>query len=182
MTPIRPFSRRADRVRGEIRSWTGFPPGVFAGFLAATIVLGIMLSWALNLSVKMDAPAAQNLTDSDVAPGTDNSGLPVLTEYTIGAEVQNLLDTGSLQTPATFDVTKCLKSLSSNESVLMLERVSWGSDENAWLLVLDEHNLTQVRRDGGEVSASVVRSTCGRNADGSSELLFSAQVLVDPKR
>ena len=63
----------------------------------------------------------------------------------------------------------------------MLEQVSWGADENAWLLVLDEHNLTQVRREGGEVSASVVRSTCGRNADGASDLLFSARVLVDPK-
>ncbi|WP_126846717.1 hypothetical protein [Dermabacter sp. HSID17554] len=181
MTPIRRASRSAHRARGERRSWTGFPPGVFAGFLAATILLGIMLSWALNLSVEMDAPAAQNVADSNPAPGTDNSGLPVLTEYTIGAEVQNLLDTGSLQTPATFDVTECLKSLSSNESVLMLEQVSWGGDENAWLLVLDEHNLTQVRREGGEVSATVVRSTCGRDADGASAPLFSARVLVDPK-
>ena len=164
-------SRRRSRARGELKSWTGFPPGVFAAFLVVTILLGVMLSWALNLSI----------ADSNSAPGTDNAGLPVLTEYTLGAEVQNLLDTGSLQTPATFDVTQCLKSLSSKESVLMLEQVSWGADENAWLLVLDEHNLTQVRREGGEVSASVVRSTCGRNADGASDLLFSARVLVDPK-
>lgn len=181
MTPIRRMSRHAGRARGEMRSWTGFPPGVFAGFLIATILLGIMLSWALNLSVEMDAPASQNLNDSDTAPGTDNAGLPVLTEYTIGAEVQNLLDTGSLQTPATFDVTQCLKSLSTNQSVLMLEQVSWAGDENAWLLILDEHNLTHVRREGGEVSAKIVRSTCGRDADGSSAPLFSAQVSVDPK-
>lgn len=181
MSFVRRASRRRSRARGELKSWTGFPPGVFAAFLVVTILLGVMLSWALNLSVTMDAPASQSIADSNSAPGTDNAGLPVLTEYTLGAEVQNLLDTGSLQTPATFDVTQCLNSLSSKESVLMLERVSWGADENAWLLVLDEHNLTQVRREGGEVSASVVRSTCGRNADGASDLLFSARVLVDPK-
>ncbi|MDU2597191.1 MAG: hypothetical protein E7C78_02810, partial [Dermabacter sp.] len=87
-----------------MKSWTGFPPGVFAAFLVVTILLGVMLSWALNLSVTMDAPASQSIADSNSAPGTDNAGLPVLTEYTLGAEVQNLLDTGSLQTPATFDV------------------------------------------------------------------------------
>lgn len=157
------MGRAVKRVRGglgRVAELSGFPRSIFMLFLVLAVALGLLLSWAFNLSVQVNSPSVQGTADGS-AQGVGADGSTVLTEYTLGSEVQLLVDTGTLQNPASFDFTKCVEELGITNSVLMLEQVQWASAGPAWLIVHGDQPLTQYRTDGGNVSVAVVRSTCG---------------------
>lgn len=184
-------TRRAQRARAKARKRlqgvsesSGFPRGVLVAFLGVAVGLGLLLSWALGISVQVQSPGAPVSLDSTSAPGVDELGFTVLTENTVGTEVQKLIETGTLQNPATFDVSACLGELGVDDSVLMLEKVAWSDDGLAWLIVHSPSSLGVIRTNGGEVSAAVVRSTCGTSSSkgASDSTLWSGFVVVGPPR
>lgn len=170
-------------TRRRLEESRGFPRGVLVLFLALAICLGLLISWSLGLSVQINTPTTQAKYGGANSAGINSEGLTLLSETNIGEEVQLLIDTGTLQNPANFDVAECLDELGINNSVLVLEQVSWESSGKGWLIVHSPANLSSVRNDGGEVSAAVVRSTCGtdKTAGPGASTLWSGTVLVAPQ-
>lgn len=175
---LRPQRARA----GRLERTTGFPLVTLALFLVLAVGLGLLISWALGLSVTVQSPTTSSSADRDVAVSTDAEGVTLLSTENLGSEVQLLIDAGTLENPANFDVGACLNELSVNDSVLVLEEVSWEQLGRGWLIVHATDNLGSVREKGGEVSAAVVRSTCGTDSSpgAGGSTLWSGSVLVAP--
>lgn len=183
-SPVRfPWHRGSrSRIR-RIEETSGFPRGILALFLAMAIGLGILISWALGLSIQVMNPSStQSQFGSPLSGSADTSDATPLTTTNLGKEVQLLVDTGTLQNPANFDVAQCLEELQVDNSVLVLEKVTWENSGTGWLILHSSDSLGTVRKKGGEVSAVVVRSTCGtENSPGPDRAAFwSGKVLVAP--
>ncbi|CAM4176294.1 hypothetical protein [Helcobacillus massiliensis] len=157
------------------------PPSIMLLLIAAAILLGVMLSWGLSVSSQTSTSAAVP-AGSQSERGVDASGLPVLTENSIGKEVQRLVDTGTLQNPASFDVTACMQEQGVDDQILMIEEVSWMDSGPAWLLVHSATTADVIHTEGGEVNATVVRSSCGtpESKGASSSRLWNGAVKLVP--
>lgn len=151
------------------REIIGFPRKVIFIFMGLCLLLGLILTWAFYWSVQVNTTNSQISGDGTSPVSIGAEGLPLITEFNLAAETQVLINTGTLQTPATFDVTACAEEIEVDGTLLMLEEVSWANFGQAWLLVHSNASLNSLRANGGEVFASVVRSSCGTNASQGAE-------------
>jgi hypothetical protein len=190
MTPRAPRtipSRRRTVRRGEgpsrITSVIGVPIPVILIALLVSGLLGLQLAFALEQSTASRARTAASAVDSASGAGKNSSGLPVVTETTLGTEVQRLVDSGMIQPPTSFDATSCLREQGISESILIMEEVAWSADESpSWLLVHGPMDSETLRANGGTVSATVVQPGCGTTGSGGEAQdttpLWSGHVMI----
>lgn len=139
----------------------GIPARLILFTLLGAVLVGLLLSFALRASTleRVDLGAAR-LRDPE-APGKNASGQTVVTEATLGAEVQRLIEAGTLAPMANFDAATCLKGQGIDEPMLMMEEVSWGPNgTSGWLLIHGPVDRDTLRANGGSIGATVVTSTC----------------------
>lgn len=157
------LSRRAasNTHFSKSRDVIGFPRPVLITFILGCIILGLLLAWAFYWSVQINSDQSRLFNPANESVRIDTTGLPVVNEQNLWAETQLLLNTGTLQTPATFDVAACASEIEVPGTLLLLEEVLWSNESRAWLLIHSNSSLNYLRNHGGEVFASVVRSSCG---------------------
>lgn len=140
----------------------GFPLAPVVIGLVGAALIGLLLASALEGSTdSVDQQAAAPI-QADDAPGKNASGLPVVTESTLGLEVERLIESGTLQAPANFDVNACMVEQGIDDPVLMMEEIEWGPDSGEnWLIVHGPTGQESLQNGGGIVYATVVTPTCG---------------------
>ena len=160
----------------------GIPVPLVLLALVAAALLGVQLAGALEQTTAGRARTVSTSTDAVAGAGKNSAGDPVLTEATLGTEVQRLIDTGTIQPMTSFDAAQCLREQGVGDSILIMEEVAWGSDGTAgWLLVHGPMDRETLRANGGIVSASVVLPRCGTDAEDVSpaeNLLWSGDVMI----
>lgn len=173
---------RERRSRVLLKRTFGMPPEIMVLLVLSAAALGVILSWALSVASQTSNSASVSMTDSTERSSLSPGGLPVLSENSIGAEVQRLIDTGTLQNPATFDVSACLREQGVSDQILMIEEVAWADEGESWLLVHSDTPTATIHNEGGEVNATVVRSTCGTSrSDGAAQTkLWSGSIRLNP--
>jgi hypothetical protein len=122
--------------------------------------------------------------NGDPAPGKNASGIRVVTEADLGAEVQRLVDNGSQQDPASFNVAQCLDEQQILDPLLMMEEIEWDEDGGTdWLIVHGPTSQEVLNDSGGMVNATVVTSGCGTGSesDATASRLWSGSVKIAPK-
>lgn len=182
--------RRARRAFGTLGADTGpafllgLPvPLLLMGFIAAALV-GVLVATSLTLTTQPDAAeAAAGMRDGSV--GNIESSANVVTESTLGAEVQELLDAASVGTTADFDISRCLKEQGITEPMIAIEEVAWGAERtNSWLVVYGTATSESLRADGGSVNAIIVLSSCGSSTPQGStpadNRIWTGSMLVGP--
>ena len=187
MTPRdvrRESARRAGTARRRVRSVLGIPvPMVIIALLIAAL-LGAQLAKALEQSTMSESHATGASVDSSAGAGKNSVGRHVVTEATVGTEVQRLVDTGTIQPMTSFDAAQCLREQGITESILIMEEISWGAeDTSGWLLVHGPVDREALRANGGIISATVVLPTCGtgaHEADPGQDRLWAGHVTIDP--
>ncbi|GAB2542784.1 hypothetical protein [Brachybacterium huguangmaarense] len=187
-TPIR---RRVRRARAARHLSEGGPlslVGVSVPLLVVTLVLaaliGILLSYALLMTTRL-GPEGTGLPGGTSGSVDGATTLPIVTESTLGPEVQQLIDAGYVETAAGFDVSACLSEQSVEDPVLIMEEIAWGPHLlDAWLIVHTPTDPSTLRTDGGVVEISVVLPTCGTalGRDVSGSLLWSGATILRPTR
>ncbi|MGO1283780.1 MAG: hypothetical protein ACTH1O_03480 [Brachybacterium sp.] len=183
-SPRRRPSARGDEDR-EPRLGTvlGIPLPLIVVTLVVAGLLGIQLAGSLELSTSSRSHASSTSVDS-MSGGKNSAGVPVITETTLGTEVQRLIDTGTIQPMTSFDAAQCLTEQGIPESVLIMEEVAWGGEETpSWLLVHGPMDRETLRANGGIVSATVVLPACGTADDDTSPQdvrLWSGDVMIGP--
>ncbi len=158
----------------------GIPLHMIIAAVAIAILLGTLLSYALNAATTMHSDLT-GTTIGDGAPGKNASGLTVITEATLGPEVQRLIEDGTTAPLAPFDAARCLQQQGITDPVLIMEEVAWGGNETpGWLLVHGPVDRDTIRAAGGIVSATVVTATCGAesNTTPASARLWSGSVMI----
>lgn len=168
---------RRSRVPKRFRSVTGIP----LSLALIALLLGLQLSAALDSGTTSRVRTGSSSVDGAAVPGKNESGLPVITEMTLGTEVQRLIDSGAILPMASFDAAQCLREQNIADSVLIMEEVAWGAEETpGWLLVHGPGDRETLRSTGGIVSATVVLPQCGsvQDADPAANLLWTGQVMV----
>lgn len=157
----------------------GLPvPLLISAFVAAALI-GLLLAYALTLATQTSTWGA-----GAVDPGTGEShrgSATVVTDRTLGPEVQRLVAAGAWRTAADFDVPRCMASQGVTQPVLAMEEVSFGSGlQKGWLIVYGNAPLSQLRTDGGAVQAVIVRTTCGDDSasTAASTRLWSGSVML----
>lgn len=162
----------------------GIPVPLILVALVLSALLGIQLAGALEKSTDSRSRTASTSVDALSGSGKNSSGLPVLTETTLGTEVQRLVDTGTIQPMTSFDAAECLREQGIPESILIMEEVAWGGEETpGWLLVHGPMTRETLRANGGIVSATVVLPSCGStetSGSGSESRIWSGDVMIDP--
>src|SRR5699024_6987024 len=163
----RAFRRRVRR-RPQVTPVLGIPIPLLLTALVVAALLGLLLSVTLEASTGNRSYSVSSSVEQATGAGKNSSGLPVVTEASLGTEVQRLVDSGMVQPPTSFDATACLRTLGVQDSVLIMEEIAWSADESrAWLLVHGPMDRKTLRANGGTVSATVVRQDCGpATADG----------------
>ncbi|WP_193106315.1 hypothetical protein [Brachybacterium sp. FME24] len=161
----------------------GIPVPLVLFTFALAAVLGLLLSVALEQSTASRARTVSASVDSATGAGKNSSGLPVVTEATLGTEVQRLVDSGMIQPPTSFDANACLREQGIDNSILIMEEVAWSADETpGWLLVHGPMDRETLRANGGTVSATVVPPECGTGSANSSDpardRLWSGEVMI----
>lgn len=174
--------RRAAPPRGG-SAVLGVPIPLLLTALVMAALLGLLLSVALGASTGNRSHSVSSSVDQASGAGKNSSGLPVVTEASLGTEVQRLVDSGMIQPPTSFDATACLRALGEQDSVLIMEEVAWSADETrAWLLVHGPMDRETLRANGGTVSATVVSPDCApATTDGSDSAetrLWSGEVMI----
>lgn len=160
----------------------------FLGIPVPLVVLALLLSAAVGLQLSGTLETATTTrssaitsVDSTGSTGKNSSGLPVVTDSTLGTEVQRLVDTGAIQPMTSFDAAQCLQELGITDSVQIMEEVAWGADQTAsWLLVYGPGDRDTLRAAGGTVKVAVVLPTCGNGDEAAAEekQLWSGSVLI----
>ncbi|APX34883.1 hypothetical protein BH708_13175 [Brachybacterium sp. P6-10-X1] len=176
-------SRRRPTARPHASAVLGIPIPLLLTALVLAALLGLLLSVTLEASTGNRSYSVSSSVEQDSGAGKNSSGLPVVTEASLGTEVQRLVDSGMIQPPTSFDATACLRALGVQDSVLIMEEVAWSADESrAWLLVHGPMDRETLRANGGTVSASVVRQDCGSGtADGTDPAesrLWAGEVMI----
>ncbi|QCR52626.1 hypothetical protein C1N80_02845 [Brachybacterium sp. SGAir0954] len=181
MSP-RPALRRVHGLSSRLPNFLGIPVVVILAVLVVAALIGLQLSTALEQS-STTHPRAGVAVDTENGAGKNSAGLPVVTESSLGTEVQRLVDAGTIQPMTSFDAATCLQTLGSADAVLIMEEVAWGTDQtSAWLLVHGPVDRDTLQATGGTVSVTVVRPTCGdasTQADPSQVGLWSGTVLIE---
>lgn len=160
----------------------GLPLPLLVAALAIAAVIGLLLSWALVLTTQPGTVGGSGAINDTRASGNISSNLTVLTESTLGPEVQDLVDTGYVDSAATFDVSGCLTQQGIDSPVLIMEEVAWGSTmQRSWLIVHTPTDAATLRSEGGAVDVSIVLPSCGEDAeDASQSLLWSGSTMLSP--
>lgn len=176
-------SRRRVTRRPQSSAVLGIPVPLLLTALAVAALLGLLLSVTLEASTGNRSYSVSSSVEQASGAGKNSAGLPVVTEASLGTEVQRLVDSGMIQPPTSFDATACLRALGVQDSVLIMEEVAWSADESrAWLLVHGPTDRETLRANGGTVSATVVRPDCGpATADGGDpgeSRLWSGEVMI----
>lgn len=177
--PERPASRRGGRL-ARLRTVIGIPLPLVIAAIVLSAALGLVLSRALEASISMGATSATS-TGSGLSSGNNAAGQPVVTESTLGTEVQRLFDAGTILPSTSFSADACLREQGSEDSVLIMEEVAWGEDQiPSWLLVHGPMDEASLHATGGTVSAIVVRPSCGTGttADPREDRLWAGSVLI----
>lgn len=157
----------------------GLPLPLLVGGLVLAAVIGLLLAYALVLTTGGTGSATAGV----MGGGNDAGSSTVVTEATLGPEVQDLIDTGYVESSADFDVARCLDQQGITDPVLILEEVSWGPrNERAWLVVHTAVDSATLQKDGGSVNVSVVLPTCGRGSarDASAQRLWTGSTILAP--
>ncbi|WP_114853886.1 hypothetical protein [Brachybacterium sp. YJGR34] len=175
--------RRGRGTRSRFGMVLGIPVWVVLVALIGAGLLGLQLTASLQVSTTSQSFSAASAVDSSSGAGKNSSGLPVVTEMTVGTEVQRLVDTGSIQPKTSFNAGQCLREQGLDESILIMEEVAWGAEETqGWLLVHGPMDRDTLRANGGTVSATVVLPGCGADddatADPASDRLWSGHVMI----
>ena len=185
MTPRdarRVSARRAGGTRRRFRTVLGVPVPMVILSLVIAALLGAQLAKALEQSTTSSSHVTGASVDSAASTGKNSAGLAVVTEATLGTEVQRLVDTGTIQSMTSFDAAQCLREQGITESVLIMEEVSWGAeDTSGWLLVHGPVDRETLRANGGIISATVVLPTCGTGAhdeDPGQDRLWAGHVMI----
>src|SRR5699024_2290361 len=121
-----PLPRRprlpGDRGGGRstrFRTILGLPIPLILVALALSALIGFQLAAALETSTESRARTVSTAAEGTSGAGKNESGLPVITETTLGTEVQRLVDTGAIQPMTGFDAARCLKDQGISDSVLI---------------------------------------------------------------
>lgn len=185
MTPRdvrRGAARRAGPGWPRVRSVLGIPLPMMILALIIAALLGLQLANALEKSTTSASNMSGASVDSAAGTGKNSAGLPVVTEATLGTEVQRLVDSGTIQPMTSFDAAQCLREQGITESILIMEEVSWGGeDTSGWLLVHGPVDRETLRANGGIISATVVLPTCGTGAsedDPGQDRLWAGHVTI----
>ncbi|MGN7210202.1 hypothetical protein [Brachybacterium paraconglomeratum] len=179
-------ARRAGTRRPRIRSVLGIPLPMMILALIIAALLGVQLATALEQSTTSASHMTGASVDSGSGTGTgkNSAGLTVVTEASLGTEVQRLVDTGTIQPMTSFDAAQCQQEQGITESILIMEEVSWGGeDTTGWLLVHGPVDRETLRANGGIISATVVLPTCGTGAhdeDPGQDRLWAGHVMIGP--
>lgn len=182
-SPPRKARGRRGRRPSRFRTFLGVPNIVILIAVVLSVLLGIQLANALQTSTTSSSTTASTTVEGATGAGRNASGLTVITESTLGAEVQRLVDTGTIQPMASFDASQCLREQGSQDSLLIMEEVAWGPEQTAaWLLIHGPMDRDTLRASGGTVSATVVLPTCGTAGDDGSSpqesRLWSGRVMI----
>lgn len=181
-SPGRPPSRTGDERRSRFGTVLGIPVPLVLIALIAAALLGLQLAGALEQTTASRSRSASTSSDSLGGAGKNSAGVPVVTEMSLGTEVQRLVDTGTIQPMTSFDAAQCLREQGITESVLIMEEVSWGAeDTSGWLLVHGPVDRETLRANGGIISATVVLPTCGTGAhdeDPGQDRLWAGHVMI----
>lgn len=183
--PTRPPSRGTGSGRvgalERFRSVVGIPLHLALLALLVTVLLGLQLANALDTGTSSRVRSGSTSIEGPAGPGKNAAGTPVITESTLGPEVQRLIDSGTILQMASFDAARCLREQGIPDSVLIMEEVAWGTEETSgWLLVHGPMDRDTLRSAGGTVSATVVLPQCGTTEQGEAtdNLLWTGQVMV----
>jgi hypothetical protein len=187
MSPVssgRPGPSGKDRRGSRFGTVLGIPvPAVLLALLVSAL-LGAQLARALEQSTDNRTRSAVTSVDSLRGTGKNSGGVPVVSETTLGTEVQRLIDTGTIQPMTSFDAAQCLQEQGVPDSILIMEEVAWGGEETpGWLLVHGPLDRETLRANGGIVSATVVLPTCGAIDDDitpQENRLWSGDVMIGP--
>lgn len=145
----------------------GMPVPLIVVALVLATGVGVLLSLSLQVSTTTTLHSSNVGTDQRSSPELGDSGLPVITEDSLGPEVQSLIESGSARSAATFDVDLCLQEQGITEQVLTLEQVQWGDDgPPAWVLVHGPLDRKTLQDNGGVVNVTVVTTNCGTDDGG----------------
>jgi hypothetical protein len=156
-------------------SGQGVKPWVVVLALVLAALVGLLLSEALQASTtEVARGSAASSTETGNAPGKNASGLPVVTESTLGAEAQRLVASGTtFQAPAAFDVNECLRQQGVTDSPIVMEEVEWGADSGQyWLIVHGPNERDSLRANGGIVDVTLVRPNCGTDGAAADQTLL----------
>ena len=183
-SPRHPFPRRGTGRGPRLVTALGIPIPLLLIALLVAGLLVVQLAGALERATTSNTHSASTSVDSLSGSGKNSAGIPVITETTLGTEVQRLIDTGTIQPMTSFDAAQCLQEQGIPESLLILEEVAWGGEETqSWLLVHGPMDQETLRANGGIVSATVVLPTCGTteaDTDSQENRLWSGDVMIGP--
>lgn len=162
----RPSPPPKDGRRARFGTVLGIPVPLVLLALVASALMGVQLADALEQTTDNSSSTGVTSVDSRGGVGKISVGAPVVTETTLGTEVQRLIDSGTIQPMTSFDAATCLRELGVSDSILILEEVAWGGDQTqGWLLVHGPLDRDTLRANGGIVSATVVLPSCGTTDD-----------------
>lgn len=176
-----PGPRRVRRPARRYPTVLGIPLPLIVVSATLAVLVGLTLTRALEATtIGRDRTGAS----IDTARGGNNAAaLPVVTEGSLGTEVESLIDDGALQPTTSFDAVQCLQEQGSTDAILLMEEVAWGPEQTpAWLLVHGPMDKATLQATGGTVSTTVVLPECG--SESASEVptedrLWTGTVLVD---
>ncbi|ATG50577.1 hypothetical protein CFK38_02860 [Brachybacterium vulturis] len=178
----RPSSPPGKGRGSRFGSVLGIPVPVVLLALIASALMGVQLAAALEQTTASHVRAGSTAADSLGGTGKVSVGVPVVTETTLGTEVQRLIDSGTIQPMTSFDAATCLQEQGIPDSILIMEEVAWGGEQTAgWLLVHGPLDRETLRANGGIVSATVVLPTCGSTDDDltpQQNRLWSGDVMI----
>lgn len=175
-------ARSAGGSRSRFPTVLGIPLPLIVIALVLAALLGAQLAGALEQSTTSRSHMSGASVDSLTGTGNNSTGLPVVTETTLGAEVQRLVDTGTIQPMTSFDAAQCLREQGVDESILIMEEIAWGGEETpGWLLVHGPVDRETLRANGGVISATVVLPECGTGVhtdDPGQDRIWSGDVMI----
>lgn len=156
----------------------GLPVPLLAAGLAIAATIGLLLSYALVLTTRGASPGDAALEDG--MSGNIPPGVPVLTEMSLGPEVQTLYDTGYIESAADFDLHRCLEQQGITQPVLILEQAVWGPETTlSWVIVHSDITPNDLQQEGGAVEVAVVRPSCG-TGQAQDALLWNGSTMLKP--
>lgn len=162
-------------------SLMGIPVPLIAIALVGAVLMGLMLSDALDSTTDSRAELGTTTVRDGAVAGKNASGQTVITDSTVGPEVQRLVESGTVAPTSSFNAARCLEHQGITNQLLIMEEVSWGpSGTHGWLLVHGPVDGATLRAAGGVVSAMVVTDACGEN-DGRDPLdsqLWAGSVMI----
>lgn len=156
----------------------GLPVPLLAAGLAIAATIGLLLSYALVLTTRGASPGDAALEDG--MSGNILPGIPVLTEESLGPEVQTLYDTGYIESAADFDLHRCLEQQGITQPVLVLEQAVWEPETTlSWVIVHSDITPNDLQQEGGAVEVAVVRPSCG-TGQAQDALLWNGSTMLKP--